>query len=42
MIEKEVREVSDKGYDILIFAPEGEEIGKTYNKNIGIEGGISL
>lgn len=43
MIEKEVREVSDSGYDVLIYAPEGEAIGKkTFNKNIGVEGGISI
>lgn len=43
MIEKELREVSDLGYNVIIYAPEGEIIGKkTYNKNIGIEGGISI
>lgn len=44
MIEKEIRKVSkDKGFDVVIFAPEGVEISKrTYNKNIGIEGGISI
>ena len=43
MIEKEVREVSESGYDVLIFAPQGVEIGKrTFNSNIGIEGGISI
>ena len=43
MIEKEIREISDWGYDILIYAPEGKAIGlKTFNKNIGIEGGISI
>ena len=43
MIEKEVRQVSPKGYDVLIYAPEGEEVGKkTFNENIGIKGGISI
>lgn len=43
MIEKEVKEISKSGYDVIIYAPEGEVIGKkTYNKNIGIEGGISI
>ncbi|HEY4544561.1 MAG TPA: cobalt-precorrin-5B (C(1))-methyltransferase CbiD [Tissierellaceae bacterium] len=43
MIEKELKEVSTSGYNCIIYAPLGEEIGKkTYNKNIGIEGGISI
>lgn len=43
MIKKEIRGISEKGYDVLIYAPEGVEIGKkTFNKNIGIEGGISI
>lgn len=43
MIEKEVKEVSNSGYDVLIYAPEGEVIGKkTFNSYIGIEGGISI
>lgn len=43
MIEKEVREISKSGYDVIIFAPQGEQIGKkTFNANIGIEGGISI
>lgn len=42
-IEKEVREVSNNGYDVLIYAPEGEIIGKkTFNSYIGIKGGISI
>ena len=43
MIEKEVLEVSSKGYDVSIYAPQGEIIGeKTFNSYIGIEGGISI
>ena len=43
MIEKEVKEVSNSGYDVIIYAPMGSKIGKkTYNKNIGIDGGISI
>lgn len=43
MIEKEVKKISSNGYDILIYAPQGEIIGKkTYNSYIGIEGGISI
>lgn len=43
MIKKEIRKVSQKGYDVVIYAPQGEEISKkTHNKNIGIEGGISI
>lgn len=43
MIQKEVLEVMPYGADVIIFAPEGTEIGKkTFNANIGIEGGISI
>ena len=43
MIEKEVKGVSNSGYDVIVYAPMGSEIGKkTYNKNIGIDGGISI
>ncbi len=42
-IEKEVLEVSNEGYDVLIYTPEGLAIGKkTFNSYIGIEGGISI
>lgn len=43
MIDKEIRSISKKTYDIVISVPMGEEIAKkTFNKNIGIEGGISI
>ena len=43
MIKKELSKISDSGYNVLIYAPEGEAIGrKTFNSNIGIEGGISI
>lgn len=43
MIKKEIRKVSDSGYDVVIYAPMGREIAKkTYNKNIGVEDGISI
>ncbi len=44
MIEKELKKIcSSCGFDVEIFAPEGVEISKrTFNKNIGIEGGISI
>lgn len=43
MILSEVSKVTDGGLDILIYAPMGVEIGKkTFNQNIGIEGGISI
>ncbi len=43
MIKKELEKVSKDGYDVLIYAPLGQAIGKkTFNSNIGIEGGISI
>ena len=43
MIKKELEEVSSSGYDVTIYAPEGIARGKkTFNANIGIEGGISI
>ncbi|QOW61798.1 cobalt-precorrin-5B (C(1))-methyltransferase CbiD [Treponema pedis] len=43
MIKDEVLKVLKTGCDVLIFSPEGKEIAKkTFNKNIGVEGGISI
>jgi cobalt-precorrin-5B (C1)-methyltransferase len=43
MIREALRSVSNDGWDVLIYAPQGEEIArKTFNPNLGIEGGISI
>lgn len=43
MIEDEIRRISNEGYNVTIYAPEGEVIAKkTFNENIGIFGGISI
>lgn len=43
MIASEVSKISDFGFDVTIYAPEGEAVAKrTFNANIGIQGGISI
>lgn len=42
-IAEELKRISAAGFDVLIYAPEGEAVGKTtFNKNIGVVGGISI
>jgi len=43
MIEAELASISGSGFDVVIYAPEGRERARrTFNENIGIEGGISI
>lgn len=43
MILEAVKSVSDDDYEIIIYVPDGEVIGRrTYNENLGIVGGISI
>ena len=43
MIKDEIKKVSKCGFNVIIYAPKGAEIGKkTFNENIGIKGGISI
>ncbi|KUO72491.1 MAG: cobalt-precorrin-6A synthase [Clostridia bacterium BRH_c25] len=43
MIKEELNKISQCGFNVVIYAPEGTEIAKrTFNENIGIEGGISI
>ncbi len=43
MIEGALEEVSNCGYDCVIHVPEGKNAAlKTFNKKMGIEGGISI
>ena len=43
LIAEELGQISPCGFDVVIYAPEGELIAKrTFNKNIGIVGGVSI
>lgn len=43
MIASEVSKISNCGFDVAIYAPQGKEVAKrTFNANIGIVGGISI
>jgi cobalt-precorrin-5B (C1)-methyltransferase len=43
MISSEVAAIADCGFDVTIYAPAGVEVAKrTFNANIGIQGGISI
>ncbi|HWR62358.1 MAG TPA: cobalt-precorrin-5B (C(1))-methyltransferase CbiD [Clostridia bacterium] len=43
MIREELAGLSGEGFDVVIYAPEGRERARrTFNENIGIEGGISI
>ncbi len=43
MIRDAVSRVAEHGWDVLIYAPQGTEIAKkTFNAQLGIEGGISI
>lgn len=43
MIKAELEGLSENGFDVVIYAPQGRELAKrTFNENIGIEGGISI
>lgn len=43
MIKAAIRELTDKGVDVLISAPEGEKSAEaTYNSRLGIMGGLSI
>ncbi|HYE81684.1 MAG TPA: cobalt-precorrin-5B (C(1))-methyltransferase CbiD [Clostridia bacterium] len=43
MIEEELAKISQCGFDVVVYVPKGAETAKrTFNENIGIEGGISI
>lgn len=43
MIKKEISRLTDRGVDVEIFVPQGAQVAKkTFNENIGIQGGISI